>query len=289
MILKATACMLACAALGQTDEVRDQPVATPRGAEVAATVDIPPGYVQSEILSRALAEMVADMVAERVKNGQPVPESWKKPSFLPRAIKELNREAPNLLWVTREQEKKWAGGEFDQQGAKQRIDSTLKVLADFGAELPTPVQHAVTKYKAGELEGAQLELTVRLLSLPLRSLIRELGSDDPGQADQVRSDPRQFDSVELPEQPGRDRPDASSAEERPPLVISITEDGSLYLTDSPITTAQIKAFLTATGDHAKNVSVVIRADREVPFRHITSLLDLFKEYKIQSIHFATLK
>jgi len=278
MILQAAACILACAALGQADRERH------------TAADLPPGYVQSEVLGQALADLAADMVAQQVKDGQPVPESWKKPNFLPRVIAEYNRETPAVLRATAGKERKWKAGQFDEEAAQRRIDATLKLLADFGVEMPTITQYAITKHRTGQLKGAQLELTSRLLNAQLRKLIRTVSSDE-GHGGLVAVDRAQFDSVQPPEEPASDvsLPAVAAEEEKPPLAISIAADGSLHLAGSPITTAQIQAFLTATGPHDGGLRVVIRADRETPFRFVVQLLDSLKEHGVESIHFSTEK
>jgi len=77
----------------------------------------------------------------------------------------------------------------------------------------------------------------------------------------------------------------SGAEEHPPLVVNVDEQGLLRFGDNkmPLTLDQLRAqLLTAVAKDA-GVKLAIRADKNAPWGKIVSLMDLAKEANVKTL------
>lgn len=94
-------------------------------------------------------------------------ESLADPFAVTAGIMQMRMHFPGFLRVTREQEEDFSKGEFDDAGAKRRIEPMLKSLKDFGVQLPVLTEKIVKDYENGRLEGARLELAAHLIQASL--------------------------------------------------------------------------------------------------------------------------
>ena len=75
------------------------------------------------------------------------------------------------------------------------------------------------------------------------------------------------------------------AEER--LVLTIERDQKLYLDKDPVTLAQLPLRLEAAKSRASEVSVYLRADREVPYGSVVRVMDEVKRAGIEKLGMVT--
>ncbi len=90
-------------------------------------------------------------------------------------------------------------------------------------------------------------------------------------------------SVKLPSAEARSLP----MDVEDPLVLSIRDDGQLYVRENPVTqeglVAALEAQMAASGDK----SVFLKGDREVPYGKVVEVLDLLYRGGIQSVGMVT--
>jgi biopolymer transport protein ExbD len=73
-----------------------------------------------------------------------------------------------------------------------------------------------------------------------------------------------------------DLPKAASAQNLPPksVEVTVTRDGAMYLDGLSVTKPQLTGMLYAKLLRASLKTVVIKADAEVPFRHVADAMDV---------------
>lgn len=73
------------------------------------------------------------------------------------------------------------------------------------------------------------------------------------------------------------------------LVISITEDGKIYLAAREVAPEKLTEELKAAATRDPRLRVVLRADNEVPYKRVVEVMDLAKSAGIEDIVFAVVK
>jgi len=71
------------------------------------------------------------------------------------------------------------------------------------------------------------------------------------------------------------------------LVISVTNDGQIYLADKAVTPDELKQELRSKVPKDPKIRVVLRAGKEVPYQKIVELMDLAKSSGVQNLSIAT--
>jgi hypothetical protein len=85
-------------------------------------------------------------------------------------IDQVRVSAPELLQSTSDQEKKYAAGQWDEAGARKRIDQTILVFRDFKTLWPPVTMRLLQLYGDKKLSGAELELAARIFEVHLKEL-----------------------------------------------------------------------------------------------------------------------
>ena len=78
----------------------------------------------------------------------------------------------------------------------------------------------------------------------------------------------------------------TGAAENPPLIVSITADGSLFLgTDKlPVTIERLKGELAARATQVPKLQLAISADKAAPFGQIVKVMDAAKETGVKAVN-----
>jgi biopolymer transport protein ExbD len=76
----------------------------------------------------------------------------------------------------------------------------------------------------------------------------------------------------------------TGASETPPLVVSITANGSLYLEQLPVTLERLKGELAAHAARNPQLKLAISADKTAPFGQIVNVMDATKAAGIKSVN-----
>jgi hypothetical protein len=117
---------------------------------------------RSAILGSAFAGLLGDTVAANARDGE-IPEEARRPDFVVRHTRELERAFPGILETTEEEEKRFLGGKFPDGMNREALDAVIRRLSDLEAALPAVAVSVVDQHKAGLLKGARLEFGRRLL------------------------------------------------------------------------------------------------------------------------------
>jgi len=72
-----------------------------------------------------------------------------------------------------------------------------------------------------------------------------------------------------------------------PLVLGIAKDGSLYLNDNPITLADLRPKLVAINQERPGRTVLLRADRNVPYGEVVRVIAAVKEAGVERLGMVT--
>jgi len=137
----------------------------------------PDGLIESRVLMDEFGNLLADAAAARKQAGDPMPEGWDTPQFLPKMIEEFKQRDPKLFLVTVEQEKRLEKAEVDEIAICRQFAGTMLVLDDFNADLPWLCIYVLRQFDAGWLRGARLELAARLILTPIAKQLDELDGD----------------------------------------------------------------------------------------------------------------
>ena len=76
----------------------------------------------------------------------------------------------------------------------------------------------------------------------------------------------------------------TGATDTPPLVITITANGSLYLETLPVTLDRLKSELAARAARNPQLRLAISADKTAPFGQIVKVMDAAKETGIKAVN-----
>ena len=80
---------------------------------------------------------------------------------------------------------------------------------------------------------------------------------------------------------------APLAEQEDPLVVGIAQNGSIYLNDSPIALADLRAKLVAIAQAKPDHQVLLRADRNVPYGDVVRVIAAVKEAGVNRLGMVT--
>lgn len=79
---------------------------------------------------------------------------------------------------------------------------------------------------------------------------------------------------------------SSGPEELQQMEITITAEGPVYLNGELVNSSELKQRVSAGRGEDKNLSVILRADKRVPFRGVVSVLDILSGAGITRISIA---
>ncbi len=119
---------------------------------------------QSEVLGKAFADTLAEWVVQMKESGGTLPPEATKTDFVGRSMEIAKGAFPSLFLVSATEEADFQVGRFQDETNKKRMLQSIQRLSDYGVVLPIMSGLLISKFKAGNLEGAQLELAARLLS-----------------------------------------------------------------------------------------------------------------------------
>ena len=74
------------------------------------------------------------------------------------------------------------------------------------------------------------------------------------------------------------------ATEKPPLVVTITANGSLFLKTLPVTAERLKAELENRAAENPQFKLAISADKDAPFGQIVKVMDAAKEAGVKAVN-----
>ena len=89
--------------------------------------------------------------------------------------------------------------------------------------------------------------------------------------------------VDLPDTRASD----TLAEERPPLVITVQEDGVISVQKTAIDRTLLAARLQAISAENADIEVYVRGDRGVPYGEVISVMDLIKQAGLNRVKLVT--
>lgn len=118
-----------------------------------------------------------------VKSGKPLPEGVTKQDMKDQTI----RSFQPFLMVTKEDEEKFARGEFDDGKNQRLMEAQIEAFKKAETKLPLFSAQSIAAYKKGELKGGKLELAVRMNMLPYVKVRDALQPDKPVQAESKES------------------------------------------------------------------------------------------------------
>ena len=67
------------------------------------------------------------------------------------------------------------------------------------------------------------------------------------------------------------------------IVITLNAEGSIYLNDQLITTAQFEQAIAVAGEVTPDLPVLLIADENVPLRHVTEVMDVCRSNQLNKI------
>ena len=76
----------------------------------------------------------------------------------------------------------------------------------------------------------------------------------------------------------------TGASEKPPLVVTITANGSLFLDKLPVTVERLKGELTSRAANNPGFKLAISADKSAPFGVIVKVMDAAKEAGVKAVN-----
>jgi biopolymer transport protein ExbD len=76
----------------------------------------------------------------------------------------------------------------------------------------------------------------------------------------------------------------SGAAEKPPTVITVTANGSLFLEKLPVTAERLKAVLESRAAENPQFKLAISADKDAPFGQIVKVMDAAKEAGVKAVN-----
>jgi len=132
----------------------------------------------SRVLGEAFAKMLGDLVVELKEDGRELPPGWDTPQLAFRTLETLKEQFPEVLTVTKQQEQRFADGQFDDGAASARARKAVSFLADLELDLPAFDALLVKRYEAEKLGGAELELAARILEARAEAVNATLGAED---------------------------------------------------------------------------------------------------------------
>ena len=91
--------------------------------------------------------------------------------------------------------------------------------------------------------------------------------------------------VELPQANLDDRPD--KAPPAPPLTVAITENGTLYLNDQPITMDLLDSTLAVEAQKTPQPPVNVRGDATTPYRTVSEVVNLAQAKGMRKVGFVS--
>jgi hypothetical protein len=123
------------------------------------------GLVKSDAIAEELSKMLADAVQSEKEKGTALPTGWTDPEFVPLLLKGIEgKPSFSPFLVTPAEKQQFIKGKFDENKAREKIKSVLRLAADFDYKLPWFSQYVAESYKADKLHGIQLELGSRYLT-----------------------------------------------------------------------------------------------------------------------------
>lgn len=67
------------------------------------------------------------------------------------------------------------------------------------------------------------------------------------------------------------------------IVIAISPEGDLYLNERALELPQLREALSLAGENTPNLPVLLVADEAVPLKHVTQVMDLCRQNKLNEI------
>ncbi|MDQ3494998.1 MAG: biopolymer transporter ExbD [Pseudomonadota bacterium] len=89
--------------------------------------------------------------------------------------------------------------------------------------------------------------------------------------------------VELPQANLDDRPD--TAPPAPPITISVTENGTIFMNDQPVTRELLESALSVEAQKTPQPPVNIRGDRTTKYRAISDVVNIAQDQGMRKVGF----
>jgi biopolymer transport protein TolR len=86
-----------------------------------------------------------------------------------------------------------------------------------------------------------------------------------------------------------DLPQASKQrmkEKQEKVTISVAKENRIYLDNAKISILKLEQRLKQIKEANKNIAIVLRADKKIPYKNIINILDIVKKAKIDNISLA---
>ena len=156
------------ASIESLTEAAETPPATGSDESAARTDE---ELIDSQVLTRAATELFAQSVAHAKETGQAVPPGD--------AVAELTKIHPTVLRITKDQESRLAAGQFDDQATSNRLQAVIKQWSGMDSYLkgshPPGLKYLVQQFRDGKLQGAHLEVALRLLDAEFVAYVQAMG------------------------------------------------------------------------------------------------------------------
>ena len=129
--------------------------------------DVEVKTVKSDQLSKAFVGIVGEMAVQEKERTGELPEGATRPEFIISRIQAVERNHPGIFAVTKEQEARFAAGNYDEEENRKAMKLRIRHFAEKETALPTMHVFLIKKFNEDKLRGAELEFAVRLLSSDL--------------------------------------------------------------------------------------------------------------------------
>lgn len=67
------------------------------------------------------------------------------------------------------------------------------------------------------------------------------------------------------------------------IVVTLTDEGAIYLNDQPVTKAQFEEAIILAGELTPELPVLLVADENVPLKHVTEVMDVCRGNQLNKI------
>ena len=220
------------------------------------------GLIQSRVLTLEFKRLLRELMAKQAEAGDRVPDGWDTPEFISTMAEEFKKENPGAFSVTPAMERKFGEGKFDAESLSEQITRTIKILSDFGVDLPALSGVLVERFESGEhLSGAKLEVTARVLRTHVSRLTEKIKEPDAAG------------------EPAATRPKS--------LTVDIDRKGSLSINGKPFDEQSLADALRITAAGEVSPTVVLGCHRELPYQRLLEVLGVLKAAGIEPIAFFT--
>ncbi len=142
---------------------REQP-APPTDAN-ARTADEGPRS-ESPTLIANFGRFLGDVAVQANSTGS-LPKAARGPNYPLEVLKALRAQQPQIFFVTEDQEKRFARGDFPDARNSAEMDLMVRMLERAGDMLPWIPVAIVNLHQADKLDGVELELARRVMTVQL--------------------------------------------------------------------------------------------------------------------------